>query len=165
MLCGIVLTEAGFLLSHCKHLQHLPGERSYCSCKLPATHVNHRLPWVCHQVGPAPDNNTKTTALDWTRPRIPTPKPVLKLCCFFSHLQLYAVIWHAELYVIVVTACIVIIGGANIRNALSRIIHWEIKHTYDSSMSSVKNQIVCIPKILARAFIYWNVRRNHPGAL
>lgn len=56
-----------------KDLQHLPGER--CSCRLQVSHVNHRLPWgslslpgwVSHQVSPAPDNNTKTTALDWTR--------------------------------------------------------------------------------------------------
>ena len=77
---------------------------------------------------------------------------------------MYPVVRNTQFYVIVVTRCIVITWGTNLRDTFRRIFRGKIIQTNYSSVSPVKDQIVRIPKILTSCFVQWDVSSEHPGA-
>ena len=77
---------------------------------------------------------------------------------------IYPVVRNTQFYVIVVTRCIVITWGTNLRDSFSRIFRGKIIQTNYSSVSPVKDQIVRIPKIFTSCFVQWDISSEHPGA-
>ena len=77
---------------------------------------------------------------------------------------IYPVVRDTQFDVIVVTRCIVITWGTNLRDTFRRIFRGKIIQTNYSSVSPVKDQIVRIPKILTSCFVQWDVSSEHSGS-